>query len=161
MRTVMAVDEMLARLVGERIPGEKETYDRAEMREHGDEIVRDAVLRSPCVLMIGGMKWNPVRLVASWQLPRTIPVVALVPKIRPAVIRRAAAARIFSVTASMSGVVDCLADECVIAAAALAGLRPWVLRPRVLVSDQPPRRARPIAASVHRLQIGSLPRQVA
>src|SRR5690349_10925381 len=119
MRTVMAVDEMLASLVAKRLPGEVEIYGRGEMREDGDDVVMDAALKSPCVLLIGGMKWNPLRLVASWNLPRSVVVVALVPRIKPVVVRRAVIARAFSITSSMHGVADCLADECVLAAATL------------------------------------------
>jgi hypothetical protein len=161
MRTIMAVDEMLASLVARRVPGKVQFYDRSAMRKKGDDIVRDAALVSPCVLLIGGMKWNPLRLVASWNLPRTVVVVAVVPRIKPVVVRRAVMAGVFSVTASMHGVADCLADECVLAAATLVGLRPWGRRPRVLIADGPPRPARKIAASVHPLKRESPPRQVA
>jgi hypothetical protein len=161
MRTVLAVDDLLASLLAKRLLGEVESYGRCQMRKDGDEIVLDAARRAPCVLVIGGRRWNPLRLVDSWKLPRTTAVVAIVPRIRPVAIRRAAAAGVLSVTASMPGVVDALADEWVIAAAVLTGLRPRSLRPRVLVADCPPRPVRQTAASVLLLRPGSSPRQVA
>lgn len=77
MRTVLATDEMLAAKVRRGLPGAVEIYDRSRMRREGDDAVRRAATRSPCVLAIGGAAWNPMRLIRRWGL--SVPTVVIVP----------------------------------------------------------------------------------
>ncbi len=81
MRTVLAVDDLMARAVAKKLTGEIETCGRVRMRLEGDNVVRDLVLRSPCVLVIGAKEWDPLDLLEQWRLPYEVPVVLVLPKI--------------------------------------------------------------------------------
>ena len=81
MRTVLAMDEIMAKAVTKRLTGEIEVCTRPRMRDEGDDIVRELVLRSPCVLAIGATEWNPLDLLERWRLPYEIPVVLVLPVI--------------------------------------------------------------------------------
>jgi hypothetical protein len=89
MRTILAVDELLAHAVRKRLPGEVMIYGHARMREDGDGAVLDALRGAPCVLAIGGARWNPLPWLARWRVPDGVPVIAVVPEASPAVIAQA------------------------------------------------------------------------
>lgn len=79
MRTVLAIDEMLAHRVRRLLPGDVEIYSHVRMRDEGDEAVRRAVLRSQCVLAIGGAAWDPMPWLRQRSISELAPVVAVVP----------------------------------------------------------------------------------
>lgn len=135
MRTVLAVDELLAMAVRSKMRRPAEIYGRERMRDEGDRIVRKAVDEGPCVLAIGGLHWNPLSWLEEWRLPSSVAVVLLLPRISDPIARRAASLRVFSVVPTrMSGIVSCVADECLLAADSLRGFP--ALRPVLVVSPQ-------------------------
>lgn len=88
MRTVLAIDEMLAHAVAKLLPpGKTEVFGRLRMHDEGPDCVKNAVLRVPCVLAIGGAMWNPLDLLERWKL--SVPTVALVPEADPDTLRAA------------------------------------------------------------------------
>ena len=94
MRTVLAVDEMLAAAVRRKIPG-AETLDHVAMRDLGAEALpklRELALRGPSVLVTGGRQWDALPMLRRLRLPRTLPVVLLTPSATWA--RQAEAARL-------------------------------------------------------------------
>lgn len=94
MRTVLAVDEMLAAAVRRKIPS-AETLDHAAMRDLGDAALprlRELALRAPGVLVTGGRAWDALPMLRRLRLPRTLPVVLLTPSATWA--RQAEAARL-------------------------------------------------------------------
>ena len=132
MKTVLALDELLARALREEIPGSVQIIGRAQMRDDGDEIVKRAA-SGKCVLAIGGSKWDPLPWLERWRL--AIPVVVTLPSFDDRTLERAARLRVFSVVpATMPGIVSCLADECVLAAASYRSGQ--ALRPVIVVPPQ-------------------------
>ena len=87
MRTILAIDEMLAAAVRKKLVGTVELYDHRRMRKEGDRSVLCAAERGPCVLAIGGARWNPLPWLRVHR-PR-VPVVAVVPEATDAVIAEA------------------------------------------------------------------------
>lgn len=140
MRTVLAVDELLARAVGAKLPGVVEICTRARMRDDGDEVVADLVMMVPSVLVIGAKKWDPLDLLEAWLLPPEIPVVLVVPHMSEDIERRASALELFSVVPADRSVraTACLACECRLAWAWLQGRHA-----RPLVPDARPPQAAP------------------
>lgn len=84
MRTVLAVDEMLAVAVKRRLEGEAEVFDRMKMRDLGRRKVpgrlRELVTERPSVLVIGGREWDALPTLRAARIPREVPVVLLTPK---------------------------------------------------------------------------------
>lgn len=117
MRTVLAIDEMLARAVAKILPGNLEYCCRDRMRSQGDDIVRELVLAEPCVLVIGGSRWNPLGLLERWGLPATTPVVLLLPRLTRAMKDRTVALGAHSVlSAGRSRKLPTLvSSECLVA----------------------------------------------
>lgn len=127
MRTVLAVDEILGRAIADRISGEKIYCTRERMREEGDDVARRLVLEKPSVLIIGGTKWNPLRLLERWRLPYETPVVLLLRTINFGARERAKAIRVFSVIPAdyrAARVPTCAASEALLAHAWMEGIRP-------------------------------------
>jgi hypothetical protein len=125
MRVILAVDEMLAAAVKSKIPGvEVEVVDFAAMKGMGEDVdakVRELVMSSPCVLAIGGRKWNPLKMLKAMKLPYRVPVVVLAPEGRTwTLLGTAEAMRVYSVVSSDrevggSGIATSLAGECLAA----------------------------------------------
>lgn len=86
MRTVLAVDEMLAAAVRRRLGEEgidAVALDHMEMRDLGEQVVsvlRELVMQEPSVLVIGGRAWDALPLLRLLRLPREVPVVLLTPE---------------------------------------------------------------------------------
>lgn len=148
MRTVLAVDPLLAEAVRKKLPGTVEIYTRERMREEGDDTVKAAALRAPSVLVVGAKKWSPLRWVERWQLPRTTPVVMLLPSVPDEYLDRAAKAGVYSIV-PLDGTVGALASA-VYAEAILA----WSSRespPLLPVLVGPSPRPRPAAVQPGRV----------
>lgn len=83
MRTVLAVDEMLAAAVRRRLEGEAVVLHRQAMRDLGRHKVvttlRELVTVRPSVLVIGGRAWDALPMLRRLRLPREVPVVLLTP----------------------------------------------------------------------------------
>lgn len=86
MRTVLALDEMLAAAVKKKLGREVETevLDRVAMRGLGRRRVvphlRELVTTKPSVLVIGGRGWDALPMLARLRLPQEVPVVLLTPE---------------------------------------------------------------------------------
>ena len=156
MRVVLAMDEPLGSHVARRLPWSPTVYNYGDMKKDAAECARKASLAPPCVLGIGGVKWNPLPWLERWKLPSTTAVVLLLPSISDDEGRRAAALGVFSVVPiGMDDAASCVADECVLAGDHLLRKAPPLIRP-VVVVPQPRRR---LARSEG--QVIALPRRVA
>lgn len=105
MRTVLAVDEMLAHQVKGKLKGsEIEHIDFASMKAMGENVdarVRQLILAAPAVLVIGGRAWNALPMLRSMKLPVRVPVVLISPAGRLYdLLREATELRAFSMVAT-------------------------------------------------------------
>lgn len=151
MRTVLALDDLLAQAVEDQLPGVKDICGRQRMRDEGDDVVRRLVEEGPCVLAIGGAAWEPsdlLGLLERWRFPRKVPVVLVMPAVsRENAVRisKLGVYSVFEVDAERRGVATSLVAECLIAHACRRGI---LKRPVVPVLVQPSPRApacRPLA----------------
>lgn len=137
MRTVLALDQLLARSVAAKLRGEVVTCTRQRMRDEGDDAVQRIVMAAPSALIIGAQNWNPLDLLEAWQLPYEIPVIMVVPSMNWADEVRAARLDVFSIFVAdkgYRGLPTSLASESVIAHAWMKGgpfrhARPVVVQP--------------------------------
>lgn len=125
MRTILALDEMLAHAVMDKLPQDSsaETIGRFEMNELGDKgseaRLRALVLASPSVLAIGGRQWNALPMLKAMRLPYRVPVVVVAPEGRLWTLAGTAEAlRVYSMvptdrSVSGAGIVASIASECV------------------------------------------------
>ena len=148
MRFVLALDDLLAKAVSKKLEGRVEIFRHPQMREHGDDIVRDAVMREPSVLVIGGATWNPLYLLERWRMPYEVPVVVVLPDLEWDRADRAAKINAFSVLSMKElkrKLPTSIVAECDIATAWLDGR---LSRPSLPVVVQPsPEQQEPVARS--------------
>lgn len=142
LRTVLATDEMLAKLVSKKIDAEIEWIGHDEMHEIGKAKarakVREAVLREPCVLVIGTVKWDALPDLEAMRLPYSVPVVLVTEEITPERYAQAATLDVFSaVPATMPGISTCVANEALLAHACRLGLRSRAGLRSLLLPPQP------------------------
>lgn len=156
MRTVLALDDLLAQAVVAQLPGVTEVFRHTTMRDEGADIVREAVEAWPCALVLGGQEWDPhpLALLERWRLPYAVPVVLVAPSMNHIDTARAARLDVFSVLDMEKvkrGLPTSIVSECLLAHAWRNGI---VQRPKgpVLVQPSPqPRSSRPGLAPVLRL----------
>ena len=120
MRTVLAVDEMLAHVVAPRLPGEVEVLGHMAMRDLGPLAVarlREMVMERPSVLAIGAKAWDALPMLRQIRLPYRVPVVLLVPEVTWEGTRQAAELDVFSIVPAKPTrkIVSTVAAECVLA----------------------------------------------
>jgi hypothetical protein len=143
MRTVLAVDEMLAHAVKRELPGEVEVVGHMRMRALGGLLastLRGLVMQEPSVLVIGAKLWDPYEDLQEMALPASAAVVALVPTRTDQRDQCAAASGVFlQVAADDPKITETISAACLFSWAWLHGRRPRPLSP-VLVA--PPRRSR-------------------
>ena len=163
MRTVLAVDEMLAHAVSPKLPGEVEVLGHMAMRDLGRAesvaTLRRLVLASPSVLAIGGQRWtDALDYIRAMRLPYRVPVVLLAPpESKWELIAPANALGVFSMVPLVIGASGTAAT---ISAACQAAGR-WTRRrgrPRVLQLVERDEPRRPATSSPTRLLL--LPRPV-
>jgi hypothetical protein len=157
MRTVLAIDEMLAHEVKPKLRGEVAKLDRMHMREHKRvliDTIRDFLTRYPSVLAIGGRAWDALPMLHDLRLPSSIPVVLVAPEATRECRDRAhdlGVLSILPVDGSFSGAASALAVECRLAEAVRTGKLVRPLRPVVVVRSRRP--AAPDLGRVQRLPI--------
>ena len=155
MRTVLAIDEMLAHAVAAQLPGEIEVFGHMEMRDRGHAVgaeLRERVLRSPSVLVIGARAWDPCDMLKKMRLPYEVPVVVVVPSITPERERMSFeldAWAMLPADGSVTGLSGAVADEAVLGWLWTRKRRPRPLAP-VLLDPQPRRPVARIEAVVVR-----------
>jgi hypothetical protein len=144
MRTVLALDEMLAFEVAPRLPGEVAKLDHMQMREHKKVLVstlREFLSRYPSVLAIGGRRWDALPLLRELSLADAIPVVLVAPEATTEcreTARQLGVVSILPVDGSFSGAASALAVECRLAEAVRLGNLARPLRPVVVVRSRRP-----------------------
>ena len=145
MRTVLAIDDLLAKAMMEQLPGRADRCSHLAMSEEGDDVALKLVERSTCTLVIGGEAWtrSPLDLLERWRLPYKIPVVLLLYKATPEEVARATRLCVFSLVDMHKirrGLPTSLVAECVIAHAWTRGHVQRALAPVLLLpSPRPPR----------------------
>jgi hypothetical protein len=97
MRTVLAMDDLLSKAVEKKLGGRTVVCSRQRMRDEGDDVVRELAQKEPCVLVIGGAKWNPLTLLELWRLPYETPVVLVLPAVTWSSTVRASRLDVFAV----------------------------------------------------------------
>jgi hypothetical protein len=143
MRTVLAIDEMLAYEVEQRLPGEVARLGHMAMRDCRHVLVqmmRDFLTRYPSVLAIGGRRWDALPLLRELRPhPTTAPVVLVAPEASPACISQAAELGVFSIVPvedGFTGAASAVAVECQLATAVRRGLLSRPLSPVVVSRDR-------------------------
>ena len=122
MRTVLATDEMLAHAVKRMLPGKADIVGHIEMRDLGRKLLgslRDRLLGSPSVLVIGGCGWNALPLLRRLRLPASVPVVLIAQaETEWSSAQAASRLRVYSTVATgnrFTGVASAVATECQLA----------------------------------------------
>lgn len=132
MRTILALDDLLAHAVKPKLIGEVEICNHQTMREKGPDVVQKLVRRRS-VLAIGGAAWDPLPLLRKWRLPPTVHVVMVTPSVTEEHRQGVdSAVSIVPADGSVSGLSSCIADACLFARgrrrAALSSPCPVVVR---------------------------------
>lgn len=151
MRTVLALDDLMAVAVKKKLGDGAIPVSRPQMRELGDDVVLDMLGSRDAVLAIGGTDWDPLDLLERWRLPERVPVVLVLPWVSWKARARAARVNAFSVLGVNElkrKLPTSLATECRLAAKWLreARKRPYptvVIQPSPLELDPRPARAVP------------------
>jgi hypothetical protein len=154
VRTVLALDDLLARAVMAQLPGAHDHVSRSQMRDDGDDVVRDLVSDGPCALVIGADDWNPLDLLERWRLPYAVPIVMVTKTVDHLTMTRAARLRVFSLFAMDSvkrGLPTSIVAECLIAHAWRRGFVKRELAPVLVLPSHRPSPARSECAQVIRL----------
>ncbi len=149
VRTILAVDELLAGSIKPKLAGSVSTIGHMTMRDLGDGIedaLRELVTARPSVLAIGGRAWDALPLLRRLNLPWAVPIILLTPELTTKRAAACAATHVLSVVpldGSVSGVASAVSVEVELAKFYWAGvlkrpMRPVVVsRPRVSPPDRP------------------------
>lgn len=147
LRTVLATDEMLASAIAKKLPGEKLTFDHAEMREKRGVIAKTTLEMldcSPSVLVIGAEKWDAIKTLLLVAPTTKAPIVWIVPELNEERLRQAEELKIYSVVPVLGAkaVSSVVAVEVRLAAHWLAGRGRRLPFPAVVLNPRAPSFAR-------------------
>ena len=137
MRTVLALDDLLAHAVAPQLPGTVMIMGRQEMRRLTRPVaqakLRGLTLGRPSVLVIGARKWDPWEWLEAMQLPLAVPVVLLEGEHAPArsdgLLSSLGVVATVPAGGSTSGTSSCVADEALLAWRDRLGRSPLSLPP--------------------------------